>query len=77
MKLGKLHIFSLLGVLLGGFLFSLEAAFAAYNPEDVTQMSAAKFWAEVNNLNPEKKEKDYIICGSNVCDPETQKCVVK
>lgn len=77
MKLGKLHIFSLLGVLLGGFLFSLEAAFAAYNPEDVTQMSAAKFWAEVNGLNPEKKEKDYIICGSNVCDPETQKCVVK
>lgn len=77
MNLKKVHILSLLGVLLGGIFFSLEAAFAAYNPEDVTQMSAAKFWAEVNGLNPEKKEKDYIICGSNVCDPETQKCVVK
>ncbi len=77
MKLGKLHIFGLLGLMLGGFLLPLESAFAAYNPEDVTQMSAAKFWAEVNNLNPEKKEKDYIICGSSVCDPETQKCVVK
>ena len=77
MSLKKIHIFSLLGILLGGFLFAPKPVSAAYDPKDLTQMSASKFWAEVNELNSEVKDKDYIICGTSVCDPETQKCVVK
>lgn len=85
MNLKKVHILSLLGVLLGGIFFSLEPVLANYDPSDLTQMSAAKFWAVVNNLNPEMKNKDYIICGTSVCDPEgdenkgiePQRCVVK
>lgn len=85
MKLKKIHIFSLLGILLGGFLFAPKPVSAAYDPTDLTQMSASKFWAVVNNLNPEMKNKDYIICGTSVCDPEgdeskkiePQRCVVQ
>lgn len=77
MNLKKIHIFSLLGVLVGGILFFSAPVLADYNPSDLAQMSASKFWATVNNLNPEMKDKDYIICGTSVCDPDTQKCVVK
>ena len=85
MKQRKIHILGLLTALLGGILFLPKQVSAKYDPSDITQMSAYRFWAEVNELNPEMKDKDYIICGTSVCDPEgnesknikPQRCVVK
>ena len=70
MKLNKVYILSLLGLICGGILFSSRIALAADNPSGLVQMSAVRFWAEVNNLSLKDKDKDYIICGTEVCDPE-------
>ncbi len=62
------------------------SSYAANNSAEIKALSAPQFWAKVNNLNVDDEEKEYIICGQNVCrqkdskndqDDTWQRCIVK
>ena len=81
----KIHIWGLGALVLLISFGSAKQVFAAYNPKDIVQMSAVNFWATVNDFNAKMENKDYIICGTTVCDPEgneskgikPQRCVIR
>lgn len=52
-------------------------SYAADIEEEVKALSAANFWAKVNNINIQDDEKEYIICGQSICDTSEKKCIVK
>lgn len=63
--------------LLGAILIAPDQVFAAYDPSEIKAMSTSNFWNAVfgSNIDGKETEKEYIICGSNSCDPDKQKCI--
>ena len=72
----KLKILGVMFLIVALNCFAISIAHA-YDPTKIEAMSAPKFWAAVMGANQEKDpDKEYIICGPNVCDPEKEQCMV-
>lgn len=79
MMLNSLKIF-VLWVLMGGSLLvgALPAKAAErYDPSKVEALSSMQFWGATHGIDIKGDEKEYIICGEDVCDPDVARCTVK
>jgi len=79
MMLNSLKIF-VLWVLMGGSLLvgALPAKAAErYDPSKVEALSSMQFWGATHGIDIKGDEKDFIVCGEDVCDPDVARCTVK
>lgn len=75
--LKKLNILGIIMLTATFLCMAAPSVYAAYDPSNIEEMSVAKFWRAVNGYDAEvDEEKEYLICGGNVCDTETQECLV-